>query len=120
MTRWWLTVFGAACIVIGLAHLMIGPASIIGGGPVNATIDSDLRFYAVLFIGFGGGFVWAATDLPRRSAVVNVLGGLLLLGGLARLLAIWQTGVPHVFYVLMVPVEILVPMFNWVLLKRIR
>ncbi|MUL64996.1 hypothetical protein BOO86_11025 [Mycobacterium sp. CBMA 234] len=119
-TRWWLTVFGAACMVIGLAHLLIGPASIIGGGPVNATIDSDLRFYAVLFIGFGAGFVWAAADLPRRFALVNVLGGLFLLGGLARLLAIWQTGVPHAFYVLMIPVEIVVPVLNWMLLKRLR
>jgi hypothetical protein len=120
LTRWWLTIFGAACALIGLAHLFIGPGSIIGGGPVNATIDSDLRFYAVLFIGFGAGFVWAAADLARRAAAVHVLGGLFLLGGLARMLAIWQTGVPNIFYVLMIPVEIVVPVLNWLLLKPAR
>jgi hypothetical protein len=118
VTKWWLTIFGAACVLIGLAHLLIGAPSIIGGGPVNATIDSDLRFYAVLFIGFGAGFVWAAADLPNRAATVHVLGGLFLVGGLARLLAVWQTGVPHVFYVAMIPVELVVPVINWALLRR--
>ena len=120
LTRWWLTLFGVTCVVIGLAHLVIGPASIIGGGPVNATIDSDLRFYAVLFIGFGGGFIWAAADLVRRAVLVNVLGALFLVGGLARLLAIWQTGVPNYFYVAMIPVEIVIPVVNWLMLKRVR
>lgn len=112
--------FGTVCALIGLAHLFIGPASIIGGGPVNATIDSDLRFYAVLFIGFGVGFIWAAADLPRRAPLVHMLGGLFLFGGLARLLAIGQTGVPNYFYVAMIPVEIVVPLVNWLLLKRAR
>ncbi|BCI80250.1 hypothetical protein MTY66_18750 [Mycolicibacterium sp. TY66] len=73
----------------------------------------------MLFIGFGGGFVWAAADLPRRAATEHVLGALFLAGGLARLLAIWQTGVPHIFYVAMIPVELVVPVVNWALLKRI-
>jgi Domain of unknown function (DUF4345) len=119
-TKWWLRFFGAACMAIGIVHLWFGPPSIIAGGPVNASIDSELRFYATLFIGFGGGFVWAAADLARRSVVVQVLSGLFLAGGLARLLAIWQTGVPHAFYIVLIVVEIAVPGLNWVLLNRIR
>lgn len=120
VTKWWLRIFGAACMAIGVVHLGFGPPSIIAGGLVNATIDSELRFYAALFIGFGGGFIWAAADLAGRAALARVLSGLFLAGGLARLLAIWQTGVPHAFYVLLIVVEIAVPVVNWVLLERIR
>ena len=44
---------------------------------------------------------------------------LFLVGGLARLLAIWQTGVPHIFYVVMIPVELVLPVINWALLRRV-
>ncbi|WP_418005224.1 DUF4345 domain-containing protein [Mycobacterium sp. PDNC021] len=120
LTRWWLRLFGVACMAIGLVHLVVGPASVIGGGPVNATIDGEMRFYSVLFIGFGAGFVWAAADLPQRLTLVHVLGGLFFFGGLARLLAILQTGAPHVFFLAMIAVEVVVPVVNWRLLKHIR
>ncbi|BCI80247.1 hypothetical protein MTY66_18720 [Mycolicibacterium sp. TY66] len=32
VAKWWLTIFGAVCVLIGLAHLLIGAPSIIGGG----------------------------------------------------------------------------------------
>jgi hypothetical protein len=118
LIRGWFTVFGLACFAIGMAHLLFGAPSIIGGGVVNGTIDSDLRFYAVLFAGFGLGFVWAARDLAHRATVVNVLGLLFFLGGLARLLAWWQTGAPNWFYLVMIPVELIIPPVNWLLLRR--
>jgi hypothetical protein len=120
LVRGWLTVFGLACVGIALAHLVIGAATIIGGGPVNATIDSDLRFYAVLFAAFGLGYVWAARDLEHRAAAANLLGLLFFLGGLARLLAWAQTGAPNWFYLAMIPVELVIPVVNWILLSAVR
>jgi hypothetical protein len=68
----WLLVFGLVCAAIGLTHLIFGASSIIAGGSVNATIDSDLRFYALLFTAYGLGFVWCAElvlcgDGPRGT-----------------------------------------------------
>jgi hypothetical protein len=120
LVRGWLTIFGLGCLAIALAHLLIGSASIIGGGPVNATIDSDMRFYAVLFAAFGGGFVWAAKDLDHRASVANLLGLVFFLGGLARLLAWVQTGIPNWFYLVMIPVELVIPIVNWLLLTGVR
>jgi hypothetical protein len=115
--RGWLSLFGTVCVLIALAHLFFGSPSIIGGGQVNATIDSDMRFYAVLFAGFGVGLVWAAQDLDRRTPTVNVLGVLFFVGGLARLLAWLQTGAPNWFYIVMVPVELIIPVANWLILR---
>ncbi|KAA0017380.1 DUF4345 domain-containing protein [Antrihabitans cavernicola] len=115
--RWWLVVFGLVCTAIGVVHLFFGVSTIIGGGSVNATVDSDLRFCFVLFAAYGLGFVWAAQDLDHRAGVVNLLGLLFFLGGLARLLAWLQTGTPNWFYVLMIPVELVIPVVNWSLLR---
>lgn len=117
LMRWWLIAFGLVCVGIGLAHLFFGVSTIIGGGTVNPTVDSDMRFYALLFAAYGAGYLWAAADLEHRAQIVNGLGILFFLGGLARLLAWWQSGAPHWFYIVMCVVEFLIPMGNWWWLK---
>jgi hypothetical protein len=59
------SLFGLVCTGIALAHLAIGPHSIPGSIPVNATMDSEDRFYATLFLGFGLAVVWTSRDLRR-------------------------------------------------------
>ena len=118
-TEIWLIAFGLVCAGIGLAHLLFGSASIIGGGMVNATIDSDLRFYALLFTAYGLAFVWCAADITRRGRVANVLGAIFFAGGLARLLAWAATGPPNWFYVVMIPVELIIPLVNYALIRQV-
>ena len=48
--RFFIALFGAVCWLIALAHIIAGPTSIPGGGPVTATTDSEERFYAALFL----------------------------------------------------------------------
>ena len=117
--RIWLIVFGLVCIGIAAAHLFVGQATYIGGGEVNATMDSDLRFYNVLFVAFGAGFVWAAQDLDRRATVVILLSALFLVGGLARLLAWVASGAPHWFYIAMIVVELVVGAGQILIMRRL-
>jgi uncharacterized protein DUF4345 len=118
-TEIWLVAFGLVCAGIGLAHLAFGTATVIGGGPVNATIDSDMRFYALLFVAYGLTFVWCAADITQRRQVVNVLGAVFFAGGLARQLSWAVTGEPNWFYVGMIPVELVIPLVNYVLIRQI-
>ena len=118
VTEVWLVVFGLICAGIGVAHLLFGSSSIIGGGSVNATIDSDLRFYALLFSAYGLTFVWCAADIGRCTPVINALGAVFFIGGVARLLSWAVTGRPNWFYVLMIPVELLIPLANYALVRR--
>jgi hypothetical protein len=119
VTEIWLIAFGLTCAGIGLAHLLFGTSTIIGGGSVNATIDSDMRFYALLFAAYGLTFVWCAVDIEERGRVANILGAIFFAGGLARLLAWAATGQPNWFYVVMILVELIVPLVNWALIRRV-
>lgn len=116
----WLTVFGLTCAGIALSHLFFGTRTIIGARPVDATVDSDMRFYAVLFAAFGAAYVWAARDVGRHAQLIDLLGVLFALGGLARLVALADTGRPHWFYLLMIPVELVVPVVNHLWLRAVR
>ncbi|MFF2395643.1 MULTISPECIES: DUF4345 domain-containing protein [unclassified Nocardia] len=114
----WLRVFGVAVVGIALAHLLFGQATYIGGGEVNATMESDLRFYSVLFAAYGAAFIWTAADVVGRARVIDALGLLFFLGGLARILAWTVAGAPHAFYVLMIPVELLIPVAHAFVVRR--
>ncbi|WP_227983776.1 DUF4345 domain-containing protein [Nocardia spumae] len=115
----WLVVFGLVCVGIAVAHLFSGTASIIGGGSVNATIDSDLRFYAVLFGAYGLAVAWCARDVERKAVAINLLGAIFFAGGLARSIAWAASGTPNWFYVLMTPVELVVPVVNYLLVRAV-
>ena len=88
------------------------------GCTVNATIGSELRFYALLFTAYGLTFVWCAADVGQRAPVVNALGVIFFVGGLARLLTWAVSGRPNWFYVVMIPVELLTPLVNYALVRR--
>ena len=114
----WMGTFGVVCAAIGLSHLMFGTSTVIGGGPVNATIDSDMRFYAVLFVAYGMAFTWCALEVGERARVANALGVVFFAGGVARLLSWASSGRPNWFYVVKIHVELVVPVVNYALLRR--
>src|SRR3978361_887103 len=118
VTEIWLCVFGVVCAGIGLSHLTFGSATIVGGGAVNATIDSDMRFYALLFTAYGATFVWCAANIAERGRVANALGAVFFAGGIARLVAWAGTGQPNWTYVPTIPVELVIPLVNHALIRQ--
>ncbi|MFD1797047.1 DUF4345 domain-containing protein [Paracoccus aurantiacus] len=107
-------IFGAVCCLIALAHIAIGPASIPGSVPVNATMDSEDRFYATLFLGFGAAMIWASRDLSERRRLFQALLLVFFLGGIARLISVAAVGWPNALFVFLTVVElVLPPVFIW-------
>jgi hypothetical protein len=110
-------VFGLVCVGIALAHLVLGPASIPGSIPVNATMDSEDRFYATLFLGFGVAMVWSSRDLRARAHTFEALMAIFFLGGIARIISMIVVGPPIPFFQLMTLLELLIPPLSWIWLR---
>ena len=118
LLRWFLVLFGAVCTGIALVHIAFGPSSIPGSVPVNAVMDSEDRFYATLFLGFGLAHIWAARDLARRTGVVLALQAVFFAGGLARIVSAVAVGMPGPFITFLGALELAIPPIVWLALRR--
>ncbi|MFE3191132.1 DUF4345 domain-containing protein [Nocardia sp. NPDC059240] len=117
--RWYLIVFGVADVLIALAHIFIGPSTIIGANTPNATLDGDVRFSMVLFLAYGIACIWAARDLDGNATLIHLLMLVFFLGGVVRLLTVAYVGWPHWFYIAMIGVELVTPPVYSILLRRV-
>ncbi|HVR91182.1 MAG TPA: DUF4345 domain-containing protein [Novosphingobium sp.] len=117
--RWFVGLFGAVCIVIALAHIVFGPAAIPGAVQVNATMDSEDRFYATLFLGFGAALIWAAQELAARRGVFLALLAVFFLGGIARILSWLAVGPPVPLFVFLGALELAMPPVLWAWHRRV-
>jgi Domain of unknown function (DUF4345) len=116
--RWFVALFGLVCIGIALVHIFVGPSSIPGSVPVNATMDSEDRFYATLFLGFGAAHLWCARDPAQRGNLLLALQVVFFLGGLARLISWTQVGPPIDLFVGLGALELLIPPLLWLWLRK--
>ena len=106
-------VFGFVCCLIALGHIVFGPAIIPGSIPVNATMDSEDRFYATLFLGFGAALMWCSRDLRARDAL---FGGLLVtffLSGVSRVVSAIAVGWPNHLFIFLGALELGLPPLFW-------
>lgn len=104
-----LGLFGLTAIAIASLHVVLGPSAIPGAIPVNATMDSEDRFYATLFAAYGVALLWCIHDLEQKSAMVYFLALTFFIGGLARLVSMAAVGLPNNFFIAMTALELLIP-----------
>jgi hypothetical protein len=114
-------VVSAAPLLIGAFHVVHGPAADAALGAIvtpellaDPALDSQARFYGAAFMGYGATLYVSLTDLARYAAVFRIVGGFLVLGGLARLLSVALSGVPGPPILALIGVELgLVPLVLW-------
>jgi len=82
-------------VVAGGATALLGSASIPSSGEPTASIESELRFYSVWWIGAGLFLAWLAPRVAERTRELRVFCALLFFAGLTRLLAVSDAGWPH-------------------------
>ncbi|MFF8835511.1 DUF4345 domain-containing protein [Streptomyces sp. NPDC015130] len=105
---------GYACTAIGIAHVLLGNASIPGAESAGPTIDSLGRFFGAIFAGYGLAWLWAARQPAVPAAAVRGLTAVFLLGALGRLLSLAAEGWPHAFQVALAVLELaLSPLLFW-------
>lgn len=106
--------FGAVCMAIAMAHILLGQQVIPGSVPTNATMDSEDRFYSALFLGFGAALIWTSRNLATRRGELNALLATFWLGGIARLFSWAAMGPPNKLFILLGAVELTLPILLWV------
>ncbi|QJB69924.1 DUF4345 domain-containing protein [Parasphingorhabdus halotolerans] len=112
--------FGFVCVIVALSHIVLGPDVIPGGVPVNATMDSEDRFYASLFLGFGLAIIWCSFDLENRSGVYLALMAVFFFGGIARIISVVQVGWPFPLFIFLGALELIIPPICWYWLRSLR
>jgi len=114
-----LGLFGGTAILIASLHVVLGPSAIPGSIPVNATMDSEDRFYATLFAAYGVALLWCIGGIERRSTCVYFLAATLFVGGLARVVSMLAVGPPNSFFIAMTVLELVIPGFMVFMQSRI-
>jgi hypothetical protein len=120
-----LYVLGASAIGIALSDILLGPTATAGvfedlfvslagahaapTGRWPATMDNEMRFYAVFWGAYGAALILVARDFAARGHLTPWLAGLFFAGGLGRVISYAAAGPPHPFFTALMTVELLTP-----------
>jgi hypothetical protein len=107
-----LRVLAVVPIVGGLATVVFGSEIVRGHGASDAGVESELRFYATFYAGFGAYLWWIASAIAERGRELRAAAALLFCGGLARAVGVAVDGVPEADYLVLMGIELTLP---WIL-----
>ena len=88
-----LGVIPVATGLIGLLGLR-DPLYVHFGVVPNPALDGNLRFFSGLWLGLGIALYWMLPSIERQTALFGVLWGMIFLGGIGRLLSLFDAGAP--------------------------
>ncbi|MGX5776633.1 DUF4345 domain-containing protein [Methylorubrum zatmanii] len=95
-------------VVAGLYGVLFGIDGIGGGTPVNVSADSHFRYLSGLLTGLGILFLTCVPGIEGKTTLFRFLTLVVVLGGLARLLGLYLTGVPSLTMLAALVVELVV------------
>lgn len=119
---------GLSAILIGSGLSLLGPEWVANffnqtfgliklDGPISdlstANIESELRFFGIMFAFYGAVLLWAVRDYLGRFGMIPVLLLVFFLSGLARLLGYFTVGPPHLLFKVLMVIEICLPIILW-------
>ncbi len=109
-----MAVLGAVPVLTGLIGLMglADPLYARLNITLDATLDSNLRFFSGVWIGLGLAVWWLVPRIDQETALFRALWLMIFLGGIGRLLSLVLAGQPLLPFVGFTAVEILgAPLF---------
>lgn len=116
---------GAAAVAVGGMIFLFGPAftgDVFASGlslvtpmprPVQlggVDVDSEMRFYAVLWVAYGLVLIRVSQSLPQRMLLAQAMLGVFFVGGLGRVLSALAFGLPHPLFQVLMWIELAVPL----------
>jgi hypothetical protein len=104
-----LYVGGTVATTAGLHTAIAGARSLPGQGLANPSVESELRYYAGFYVGFGLVALRVAPRADSDTTAVRALAGVLFLAGLARAGGWLAVGRPHLLQRALLAVELAAP-----------
>jgi hypothetical protein len=96
-------------VVAGAFAVLTGPEGQLGGEAVSASVESEYRFYAALWIGYGAAAWTLAPRVEREPAILTWLMAVLFAAGLARVVAWVAAGTPEAPFLVLMGLELGIP-----------
>lgn len=96
-------------ILAGAFAVLTGPGGQLEGSSAPASVESEYRFFAALWLGYRAVALWAAPRVERERALLQALMAVLFVAGTARGVAWIAAGRPHPLYVGLMCLELLIP-----------
>ena len=103
-------VIAVACLLpltVGGQGILYGAAPF-AKAAVSVDLDSHFRYISGIFFATGLGFLSCIPFVERKGPRFRLLGGLIVVGGLARLVSLLMVGVPSTGHVLGLAMETIV------------
>ncbi|TGD99054.1 DUF4345 domain-containing protein [Methylobacterium nonmethylotrophicum] len=100
-------VAGIVPVAGGLYGVLFGQAGL-GGGVSDISTDSHFRYLSGLLLGIGLLFWSTLPAIETKTSLFRFLTMVVVLGGLARLLGLWLTGVPSLTMLAALGMELVV------------
>ena len=104
-------VVALACLlplVVGGQGVLHGPAAFGQLADVPRDLDSHFRYISGIFFATGFGFASCIPKIETKGVRFRVLGGLIVVGGLARAVSLIAVGVPSTGHLLGLGMEVVV------------
>jgi Domain of unknown function (DUF4345) len=114
MFKWVLRLLAVSCLVPAILHgaLGVGSDGLIGAPVlpmVDATLDSQNRFYGVAFGICGALLLYCASDVARFAGILRIVFAGIFGAGCARFLAYFAHGLPSEEVQFLWATEVLIP-----------
>ena len=104
-----LAILGSVMVIAGLGTVLLGAASIVGAEDVSGTVDSEMRFYAVWYVGAGMLLLRSVPRVESERKIVGAVAALFFIAGCARGLSWLLVGRPHNLAVTLMVIELALP-----------
>lgn len=78
-------------------------------GFAAANVDSEMRFYSVLWFAYGALALWVSRSLSARLIWLRLMLLIFFIGGIGRLISHVSVGAPHPLFSVLMWIELLLP-----------
>ena len=119
-------VVALGCLVpigAGGAGMLLGPRILAAGAVSSGDLDSHFRYLSGLLLGIGLGFVSTIPRIEERGARFQLLTGIVVAGGIGRLIGVLASGPPSAAMIAALTMELAVTpglaLWQWRVSRRV-